>query len=50
MRTEIIERKGKPFAVVPLKEFERLRHDAEMLDDIRAYDAAKSRRAKTAPA
>jgi DNA-binding XRE family transcriptional regulator len=50
MKTEIIERKGKPFAVVPLKEFERLRHDAEMLDDIRAYDTAKSRNDETFPA
>jgi DNA-binding XRE family transcriptional regulator len=42
MKAEIIERKGRQFAVVPLKEFERLKHDAEMLGDIRAYDAAKS--------
>jgi DNA-binding XRE family transcriptional regulator len=50
MKTEIIERRGKSFAVVPLKEFERLRHDAQMLDDIRAYDTAKSRREETFPA
>jgi hypothetical protein len=36
MKTQIIERKGKRFAVVPLKAFEQLVHDAEMLDDIAA--------------
>jgi DNA-binding XRE family transcriptional regulator len=50
MKTEIIERKGKRFAVVPLKDFERLRHDAEMLEDIRAFDAAKSRKEESFPA
>jgi DNA-binding XRE family transcriptional regulator len=40
MTTEIIQRKGRRFAVVPLEDFERLQRDAEMLDDIRAYDAA----------
>jgi DNA-binding XRE family transcriptional regulator len=50
MKTEIIERRGKRFAVVPLKDFERLRHDAEMLDDIHAYDAAKSRKEEAFPA
>jgi DNA-binding XRE family transcriptional regulator len=43
LKTEIIERKGRRFAVVPLKDFEQLKHDAEMLEDIHAYDAAKSR-------
>jgi DNA-binding XRE family transcriptional regulator len=50
MKTEIIERKGKQFAVVPLKDFEQLRHDAEMLVDIHAYDAAKSRKEEAFPA
>jgi len=49
MKTEIIERKGKQFAVAPLNEFERLKHDAEMLDDVRAYDAAKSREEESFP-
>jgi DNA-binding XRE family transcriptional regulator len=49
MKTEIIERKGKRFAVVPLKAFEQLKHDAEMLGDIRAYDAAKSRKEESFP-
>ena len=43
MKTEIIERKGKRFAVVPLNDFEQLKDDSAMLNDIRAYDAAKSR-------
>lgn len=47
MRTEIIERKGRRFALIPLKEFEQLVHDAEMLEDIRAYDAAKNRDEET---
>lgn len=49
MKTEIIEHKGKRFALVPLKEFEQMRHDVEMLDDIRAYDAAKSRKEEAFP-
>ena len=34
MKTKIIERGGKKFAMVPLKDFELLKHDAEMLSDI----------------
>jgi DNA-binding XRE family transcriptional regulator len=49
MKTQIIERKGKRFAVVPLKEFEQLVHDAEMLDDIRAFDSAKRRQEESFP-
>jgi len=49
MKTQIIERKGKRFAVVPLKEFEQLLHDAEMLDDIRAFDSAKRRQEESFP-
>jgi DNA-binding XRE family transcriptional regulator len=50
MKTQIIEKKGRQFAVVPLADFERLRRDAEMLGDIRAYDAAKSRDEEAFPA
>jgi DNA-binding XRE family transcriptional regulator len=50
MKTEIIEKKGRRFAVVPLKDFEQLKHDAEMLGDIRAYDAAKTRKEEAFPA
>jgi len=49
-KTEIIQRKGKRFAVVPLKAFEQLVQDAEMLDDIRAYDSAKRREEENFPA
>ncbi|HEY4311616.1 MAG TPA: helix-turn-helix transcriptional regulator [Pirellulales bacterium] len=49
MKTEIIERKGKQFAVVPLKEFERLVHDADMLEDIAGYDEAKARKDEMFP-
>ena len=35
MKTEIIERKGKRFAVIPIRQFEQLVQDAEMLEDIR---------------
>jgi DNA-binding XRE family transcriptional regulator len=49
MKPEIIERKGRRFAVVPLKEFERLMRDAEMREDIGAYDAAKARKEETFP-
>jgi DNA-binding XRE family transcriptional regulator len=34
---------------VPLKEFEQLVHDAEMLDDIRAFDSAKRRQEESFP-
>jgi DNA-binding XRE family transcriptional regulator len=49
MKTEIIEKKGQRYAVVPLKDFEQLKHDARMLDDIRAYDAAKTRKEEAFP-
>lgn len=49
MKTQIIERRGKRFAVVPEKEYEQLKHEAEMLDDIRAYDAAKARKDELFP-
>lgn len=41
---EHIIRNGKPFVVIPEDMFERLVEDAEMLDDIRAYDEAKAAR------
>jgi DNA-binding XRE family transcriptional regulator len=50
MKTQIIEKKGRRFAVVPLKDFQQLKHDAQMLDDIRAYDAAKTRKEEAFPA
>jgi DNA-binding XRE family transcriptional regulator len=43
MRIETITRKGKEFAVIPVEALQRLMDDAEMLADVRAYDAAKGR-------
>jgi DNA-binding XRE family transcriptional regulator len=43
MRVETITRKGKEFAVIPMEDLEKLIEDAEMLADVRAYDAAKAR-------
>ena len=43
MRIETITRKGKEFAVIPVKDLQRLMDDAEMLADVKAYDAAKGR-------
>ena len=43
MRIERITRKGKEFAIVPVEDFQRLLDDAEMLADVKAYDAAKRR-------
>jgi DNA-binding XRE family transcriptional regulator len=43
MRVETITRKGKAFAVIPMRALQKLVEDAEMLADVRAYDAAKAR-------
>ena len=43
MRIETIIRKGREFAVIPVKALQRLMEDAEMLADVKAYDAAKAR-------
>ncbi len=43
MRVETITRKGKEFAVIPVKALQKLMEDAEMLADVQAYDAAKAR-------
>ena len=43
MRVETVTRRGKEFAVIPMKALERLMEDAEMLADVKAYDAAKAR-------
>lgn len=39
---ETITRRGKKFVVCPLQEFKKLLLDAEMLNDIQAYDMAKA--------
>jgi hypothetical protein len=41
MRIETITRKGREFAVIPLEDLQKLMEDAEMLADVRAYDAVK---------
>ena len=43
MRIEKITRGGKEFAVLPMDRLKKLMDDAEMLADVRAYDAAKGR-------
>jgi DNA-binding XRE family transcriptional regulator len=43
MRIERITRRGKEFAVIPVEDLQRLMDNAEMLADVRAYDAAKRR-------
>src|SRR5208283_3478397 len=43
MRVETITRKGKEFAVIPVAALQKLIEDAEMLADVKAYDAAKAR-------
>jgi len=43
MRVETITRKGKEFAVIPVQDLHKLMEDAEMLADVKAYDAAKAR-------
>jgi len=43
MRIERITRGGKEFAVIPVEDLRRLMDNAEMLADVRAYDAAKGR-------
>jgi hypothetical protein len=43
MRIETITRKGKEFAVIPMEHLQKLMDDAEMLLDVKAYDAAKAR-------
>ena len=42
MSVQVIVRDGKPeWAVIPFEEYERLVEEAEMLQDVRAYDEAK---------
>ena len=43
VRVEIITRKGKEFALIPVRALQKLKEDAEMLADVKAYDVAKAR-------
>ena len=43
MRIEKITRNGRYFVVLPMDRFKKLLDDAEMLADVKAYDAVKAR-------
>jgi len=43
MHIETIMQGGKKFAILPVNDLKKFMADAEMLADIRAYDAAKTR-------
>jgi DNA-binding XRE family transcriptional regulator len=43
MRVEKIIRHGREFAVLPMDQLKKLMDDAEVLADVKAYDAAKAR-------
>jgi len=43
MRIEKITRHGKEFAILPMDRLRKLMDDAEMLADVKAYDAVKAR-------
>ena len=42
MRIEKITRNGREFAILPMERLKKLIDDAEMLADVKAYDAAKA--------
>lgn len=42
MRIEKITRNGRDFAVLPMEQLKKLIDEAEMLADVKAYDAAKA--------
>jgi DNA-binding XRE family transcriptional regulator len=46
MRIEKVVRRGKEFAILPMDGLQKLMDAAEMLADVRAYDAAKGRLAR----
>jgi DNA-binding XRE family transcriptional regulator len=46
MRIEKITRNGRDFAILPMDLLKRLIDDAEMLADVKAYDAIKARIAR----
>jgi DNA-binding XRE family transcriptional regulator len=50
MRHEIIEKNGQSFIMLPIKHYERLVEDAEMLDDIKALEAARAEGGECFPA
>jgi ribosome-binding protein aMBF1 (putative translation factor) len=42
MRIEKVTRNGREFAILPMERLKKLIDDAEMLADVKAYDAAKA--------
>jgi DNA-binding XRE family transcriptional regulator len=42
MGIQTITRKGREFALIPVEDLQKLMEDAEMLADVKAYDAAKA--------
>ena len=42
MKYETVTKNGKSFVIISMNAFVKLQADAEMIDDIKAYDAAKS--------
>lgn len=42
MRIEKITRNGREFAILPMERLKKLIDDAEMLADVKSYDAAKA--------
>jgi hypothetical protein len=49
MTTEIINKNGKNYAVIPYDFYQQLVEDAEMLADIKAYDIAKNKSEESFP-
>ncbi len=49
MTTEIINRNGKDYAVIPYDFYQKLVEDAEMLADIKAYDIARNKSEESFP-
>ncbi len=48
--TDIIERNGQRFALVPVETYERMLDDLDDLDDIKAYDRATAKKLTFVPA
>ncbi len=49
MNTEIINKNGKNYAVIPYEIYQQLIEDAESLADIQAYDEVKERKEENFP-
>ena len=49
MTTEIINKNGKSYAVIPYETYQQLIEDAEILADIKAYDKVKEKQEENFP-